>query len=121
MRLFPLILLIIFIWFVAVPVVKFFLRARRQTKAWREFYRQAMGGTQQPGDARSRQARRPSATPKKVFSKDDGEYVDFEEITDTEATAQSSSGTTYTRTHTETRYTGPREDQIADADWEEIP
>lgn len=125
MSLFALILLFILVWFVIIPVVKFLWRANRQAKQWRDLYRQATGQSGgNPfggfGGRTRREQPEPQPKRKKVFTKDVGEYVDFEEITDTESATSSPSGTTYERTTTHTRYTGPRESQVSDADWEEV-
>ncbi len=110
MSLFGLILLILFLWFVLRPVLKFFLTVKRlQNEA-----RRATGqGRHSEHSQRERKAgwTTPAARRKK-FGSDIGEYVEYEEITATStppATKQAESGG-----HTRT------ESQIVDVEWEDI-
>ncbi|MCM1336650.1 MAG: DUF4834 family protein [Candidatus Amulumruptor caecigallinarius] len=126
MSLLFLILIAAIIWYVIVPVVKTLYRAHRQAKQWRDLYRQATGqGSSNPfggfgGHKRSEQSE-PQPKRKKVFTKDVGEYVDFEEITDTQTATSSPEGSSYEHTTTHARYTGPADPRVTDADWEDIP
>lgn len=99
-------LIFILYWFVIRP----YLRVR---KVMRNAQRQAndfFGGAGAPFGGRTRKAQRQNPSPRrhrKKIGSDVGEYIEFEEI---------SSATTYT--YTETKY--ETEEQISDADWEEI-
>lgn len=127
MSIFGLLFLFIILWFLIIPLVKLLWRANKQARAWRDFYRQATGTgsgassrSRSPfGSARKQQQHRQQRA--KVFTKDVGEYVDFEEITDTETTTTTGRGSTTERTRTHTRYQGPAEPQVTDAEWEDIP
>lgn len=95
---------------------------KQQRTLWEQFYRQATG--QEPPHAgqshRSKQEQQPHPrTRRKIFTKDDGEYVEFEDIIVTETkTSTSSTSDGKKRTHTSTTTT---ESQIVDAEWEDIP
>ncbi len=82
---------------------------RKQQEAFRDAYSRAYG--EQSGGRRYGTGPTPSRQRKKVFSKSDGEYVDFEEISCDVADryASATDGATYIR-----------EDQISDAEWTEI-
>ncbi len=114
------ILIVYVLWLVVKPLAVAYMRrkfAQKVNDAFRRQYEQAMGGmfnrATGPSDAPHR-----STTPRnrrnggKIFTRDDGEYVDFEEIE-----CNTSFRTDYTadsNTHT------PREPQVSDAEWEEI-
>lgn len=107
MSLFGLILLILFLWFVLRPVLRFFLTVKRlQNEA-----RRATG----QGEPKPRERKAGWTTPaarRKKFGSDIGEYVEYEEITATStppATKQAESGG-----HTRA------ESQIVDVEWEDI-
>lgn len=114
-----LILWALFLWFV-FKAIRFIWRGvgqyKQQRSAWEQFYRQATG--QEPPHAKSR-SRNTKEQPKprrkkKIFTKDDGEYVEFEDIIVSE--------TETTRTASETKKrTTVTESQIVDAEWEDIP
>ncbi len=106
-KIFILILLAFLIW----PVVKmlFYLFnahrfVKRQQESFRKAYSQAYGNAerQNPDSGRRRSPR------KKVFSKSDGEYVEFEEIA-CERADSSESTANYVR-----------EEQVSDAEWTEL-
>ena len=92
-------LLFIFIIWPIVRVAGAISKARRQFYDRQEAFRQAYGANNQNNN--------------KIFSRNDGEYVEFEEVT----TASS-----YTETkkngYGEERYTV--EQQVTDAEWEDI-
>lgn len=102
--------------FIVWPIVRVFYYlynarkfARQQQEAFRKAYSRATegSGSNYEPDSRQNQSRK-----KKVFSKTDGEYVDFEEIsceTTTIGTETSATSDTYIR-----------EDQVSDAEWTEI-
>lgn len=110
MSLFGLILLILFLWFVLRPVLRFFLTVRRiQSEARRA------AGQERQGEPKPRERKAgwtPPAARRKKFGSDIGEYVEYEEITATStppATKQAESGG-----HTRV------ESQIVDVEWEDI-
>jgi len=103
------------------------MRRKFQQKV-NDMFRQAYGGRAQGfpfGDdyeeAQARQAREAQARQhrrrRKVFGREDGEYVEFEEIqVKAEYTTTSSAGSNEAN---KPDYT-PREPQISDAEWEDI-
>lgn len=114
------IFIIYLIWILIKPMVISYAR-RKYTERINDFFGQAFGGAT-PGGARdeSREYRQESAfggfyrrQKRKIFSKSDGEYIDFVEIegaTTADQTTSQQSG----RAH------NPREPQISDAEWEDI-
>lgn len=70
-------------------------------------------------DASRQQSHRPGNNrprrKKKIFQRDEGEYVDFEEIEVTETRSTDTAGNR--------RYTGsrPADSRVTDAEWEDIP
>ncbi len=103
-------LLFIFIIWPIVHVAGAISKARRQFYDRQEAFRQAYGANNQNNNSRQNQ---PHKGKRKIFSRNDGEYVEFEEVT----TASS-----YTETkkngYGEERYTV--EQQVTDAEWEDI-
>ena len=90
---------------------------KQQRSAWEQFYRQATG--QEPPRQKSRSKGSKEQTKprrrRKIFTKDDGEYVEFEDIVVSETeTTKTDNGTTKKRTTV-------TESQIVDAEWEDIP
>lgn len=125
MSMLSLIIWLLFLWFL-YKAVRFILRGVRQYKqtrnAWEDFYRQATGQdfTRKKGKAKTAKDSDTPAPRRKIFSREDGEYVEFEDIivSETETTSSTSSdGKTYEKT-TRTTVT---ESQIVDAEWEDIP
>lgn len=112
-------------WLVVKPLVARYMRRKFQQKV-NDMFRQAMGGG--PGGASAadpfeayrrqqqqaqQQARRGSK--RKIFSRDEGEYVEFEEVhIQADYTSDASSSTRPGSGYT------PREPQVSDAEWEEI-
>jgi len=103
--------------------VRFVLRGvgqyRKQRDAWEQFYRQATG--QEPplhGKDRKKKTTKEQAKPRrrKIFTREDGEYVEFEDIivSETETTTTTNASETKKRTTV-------TESQIVDAEWEDIP
>lgn len=110
------IFIVYFVWIVVRPLLTGYIRRKYREKI-NDMFNQAFGmGGQSPystgqGSAR-REAPRRQTGKKKIFSRDEGEYIEFEEIevrTEYEAAA-SVDKSAYT----------PREPQVSDADWEEI-
>lgn len=118
------IILVYFLWLVVKPRVMRYIRRRFQQKV-NDMFRQAYGGRAQGfpfGDdyeAQASQAREAQARQnkrrRKVFSREDGEYVEFEEV---QVKAEYTASTASSRPD-KPDYT-PREPQISDAEWEEI-
>ena len=107
-------------WLVVKPLAARYMRRKFQQKV-NDMFRQAMGGNagptgSDPFETYHRNTRQQAEKParRKVFSRDEGEYIEFEEV---HIHAEYTS--TDTTTSQSTSYT-PREPQISDADWEEI-
>ena len=60
-------------------------------------------------EAARREAERQARRNRKIFSKEEGEYIEFEEITVTQTTTVTSAPDEF-----------PTEPQVSDAEWEEI-
>ena len=110
------ILILYIVWLLIKPMLLNYAR-RQYTKKVNDMFNQAFG--QQAGgynpfghDAAGRQQphHRQPQQKKKIFSRDDGEYVEFEEIDVKVETTSESHDPKYT----------PREPQVSDADWEEV-
>lgn len=118
---FATILIIYLLWLLIKPLVLNYAR-RKYAQKVNDMFNQAFGanGPAFGGDRRERAGqqyggyRQPPRSPrrkKKIFSRDEGEYVEFEEIeVKAEYKSASSSDPSYT----------PREPQVSDADWEDI-
>lgn len=101
---------ILFLLFLAVFIVPMALyaKARRWMNGVRQQYydtRQGSAGHQLNNQHNPQQHRRK----KKIFSRNEGEYVEFEEIQVTRSTSTSSEEVHY-----------EREEQVSDAEWTEI-
>ena len=113
-----------FLW-ILFKAVRFVWRGvgqyKKQRDAWEQFYRQATG--QEPPRQRQRtrsDSRKKKSEPRrrrKIFSREDGEYVEFEDIivSETETTSRTDNSDTKKRTTTVT------ESQIVDVEWEDLP
>ena len=117
MTIFFLIILLFLLW----PVLKAAYAINKARRQARDFFNAATGGRQGGfyGGAPYRDSERPagwsrntSSMRPKVFTRDMGEYIDFEEIE--ESTATSTGSSTYTRSSCST------ESFISDAEWEDI-
>ncbi len=115
MGFFGLLLLIFFIWFVLMPLIRVFTTAHRAQKTFRQAtsaFQQAQQGPQ----PRQRRAGWTRPEPRrKHIDPEVGEYVKFQEreLTEEELRQRQDGSTTYTRT----TYS---ESQIEDAEWEDI-
>lgn len=119
------IFVVYFLWLVAKPWLARYMRRKMQQKV-NDMFRQSFGGAQaqvfpfgaqsDPRQQQSRQRQEPPRGPRrKIFSRDEGEYIDFEEVTvRTGDPASSQASATGKRAYT------PREPQITDAEWEEV-
>ena len=115
------ILFVYVMWLVVKPLVASYMRRKLQQKV-NDMFRQAMGGAPGPGsDPFGAHRRAPKQQPekpakRKIFSRDEGEYIEFEEVQiHVEYTETTTTATTDSRAYT------PREPQVSDAVWEEIP
>lgn len=103
-------LLIIFIIiFIVWPLIKFFWAIRKAQKQARQAFEQATGTK---WNERNNPHNSTPAGKEKIFDRNVGEYVEFEEIEHTPD-----------RTETQTNTGNPQpkiEQQIVDAEWEEI-
>lgn len=116
------IFIVYLLWFLVKPLLLTYARRKYQEKV-NDMFNQAFGGGAPFGgqaygrnasDARNGRAGAPRkpAGKKKIFSREEGEYIEFEEI---EVTTEYYSSTSAS----DPSYT-PREPQVSDADWEEI-
>lgn len=111
-----LIFLFLFVYFIVIPMVRLFMRVRRGRQQFNDIF-SAFGGN--PSARTSAQSGgRPGGwnTPpgrKKKFSREEGEYVEFEEVETASCSYNPGTG------QTETRYTV--EQQITDVEWEDLP
>ncbi|MCM1052147.1 MAG: DUF4834 family protein [Paenibacillus sp.] len=113
-------------WLVVKPLVARYMKRKFQQKV-NDMFRQAMGGDPfaqgayggQQGSGAQRQqeyeARRERK--RKIFGRDEGEYIEFEEI---HVTADYTSQSADNGNPRNKRAYTPREPQISDAEWEEI-
>lgn len=101
-----LIILLIILAVIFWPVIRTFWAISRAT-------RQARRGFTSAREEQRRQQQQAYARPqrKKIFRRDEGEYVDYEEITVTSRTTASDTGDTVSY---------EVEQQVVDAEWEEI-
>lgn len=107
------------LWILLKPLLMNYARRKYQEKV-NDMFNQAFGGGTRAGSGgayrrqdggRNTPPRYQQGRKKKIFSRDEGEYIEFEEIeVTTEYRYTSSSDPNYT----------PREPQVSDADWEEI-
>ncbi|MCM1517551.1 MAG: DUF4834 family protein [Pseudoflavonifractor sp.] len=100
-------IILIVLGFIFWPLIRTIWTINRATRQARRMF--TGGSTGSGGSPRQRQYTRPVR--KKIFSRDDGEYVDYEEIAVT-------SDTTVTDNGRSVRY--ETEQQIVDVEWEEI-
>ncbi len=111
MSLFGLILLILFVWFVLRPVIRFFMTVNRLQ---REARRAAAGQARrsQPQSSERKAGWTTPASRRKKFDRNIGEYIEYEEVTtvSTPHAAEQAENGKYTRT----------ESQIVDVEWEDI-
>ncbi len=111
------ILIIYFLWLVVKPLAAAYIRRKYEQKI-NDFFRQSYGsafGMDPDGMPRREDAsssdRRPSRRRGKIFTREDGEYIDFVEIDEKiDFTATDSASSRYT----------PREPQVSDAEWEDV-
>lgn len=109
MSIFGAILLFLLIWFVIVPLVRIAIVVHRARKRVREVFG-GMGGNAEASDDNRHYNEPPRKT--KIIDPSVGEYVAYEDIIVSSEETNKHSGTT-------TRYT--IEQQIVDAEWEDIP
>lgn len=111
------IILLYVVWLLVRPLLIIYAR-RKYTERINDMFGQAFGRQEQapPNPAAGRQNRRRAGG--KIFSRDEGEYVDFEEI-DGGSRNDMKAGPQEQASAATSSYT-PREPQVSDADWEEI-
>ena len=114
---FLLFILLMAVVMIITPLFGTFLKIYRQTRRMRNMFRDfgASGfGSNEETSQRSRGGwTYPLRRKKKVYSREDGEYVDFKEVNMTETTTETKDASGTHRTYT-------REQQITDVEWEEI-
>lgn len=104
---------------IVTPLFGTFLKIYRQTRRVRNMFRDfgasaaGFGSDSEPSQRSRGGWSYPMRRKKKVYTRDDGEYVDFKEVTITETTTETNDAS---GTHT----TYVREQQITDVEWEEI-
>lgn len=111
------ILIIYFLWLVVKPLAAAYIRRKYEQKI-NDFFRQSYGsafGMDPDGMSRREGApphdQRPPRRRGKIFTREDGEYIDFVEIDEkTDFTATGPAASSYT----------PREPQVSDAEWEDV-
>lgn len=118
------IFIIYLLWILVKPLLMSYAR-RKYAEKVNDMFNQAFGGGQPFGTGQKQAGRNGSSNPrggrreaprypgrkKKIFSREEGEYIEFEEIeVRTEYRSASAKDSSYT----------PREPQVSDADWEEI-
>ncbi len=108
------IIIVYVFWLVVRPLAGRLARRYFQRKA-EDFFRNAYGvpPTGNSANDRTRSAGKAPKRRRKIFSADEGEYIEFQEITvdsSTEYTSTTYSSTTYT----------PHEPRISDAEWEDL-
>lgn len=125
LELFGTIIIVYVLWLVVKPLVAKYLQRKFQQKV-NDMFRQAYGFSQDDFRRETHRTESRNASPRKrnsrkIFSREDGEYIEFEDIkveysteTDTSAHFSSSSGGDRRPSYT------PREPQVSDAEWEEI-
>lgn len=117
------IFIVYLLWILVKPLLMAYAR-RKYTEKVNDMFNQTFGGGQPFGAGRAyagqrqsdprnrrREAPRRPGMKKKIFSREEGEYIEFEEI-DVRAEYRSAPAS-------DPNYT-PREPQVSDADWEEI-
>lgn len=100
------IIILVILFIIFWPVIRVFLAIRRATRE----ARRAFSGRQSTGERSHRADTSGHRKRRKVFSRNEGEYVEFEEVTVTEE-RKSSNGTSKTTV---------KESQVEDAEWEDV-
>lgn len=104
-------LLLVALFFLLRPLIRVVWTVWRTMRQMRDMQNNASSGARTRRDSSSRRHARPR---EKVFRRDEGEYVEFEEITVEEATAPGNK----TAAGGESSRHEPR---VTDAEWEDIP
>lgn len=125
------IIIVYVFWLVVRPLVARILRHLFQKKIeniFRNAYGDPQSGPTSDNQRRSRDRKSQRAPRRKIFSADEGEYIEFQEITVETSTTEYDSADTQGSTSRTTTYTSyssktytPREPRISDAEWEELP
>ena len=115
-------LLLLFIFFIVIPLGRVIWTVSSMRRKARKAMEQM--AERQQREARRREAeRRPAGwssarSTEKIFSKADGDYVDYEEVTVSVETEQTAS---YEPTNRRMRRGATMEQRIIDVEWEDIP
>ena len=116
MSFFSLLLLFLFVYFIVIPMGRLYMRIRRGRRQFNDMF-SAFGGNPS-ARASAQSGSRPggwNTAPgrKKKFSREEGEYVDFEEVETASCSYNPGTG------QSEIHYTV--EQQITDVEWEDLP
>lgn len=112
-------LLLLFIIFIVIPGVRILYTLLKVRSTYRNAFRSAKEQAKQSQRRREAENRpsgwsRPRTRKKKVVDRNEGEYVEWEEVSETEATTTAESGRRSTRVSS---YVSER---ISDAEWEDM-
>lgn len=110
MSLFFFLFIIFIVWCLLHPIIRVWTTVRQAQKQANDFFSAASGGTRQSGSRRKENRSQQRRRPRKKIDPNVGEYVEFEEIS-----VYSSTNTYQER---EVKFTP--EQQIEDAEWEDI-
>lgn len=111
---FALLLMFLFVYWIVIPLLRFRFRVRRGRRQFNDIF-SAFGGGQDGQTAGSRPGGWDKTPParKKKFTREEGEYIEFEEVDTASCSYNPGTG------QTETQFTS--EQQITDVEWEDLP
>ena len=117
------IIIVYFLWLVAKPLLTRYLQRKFQQKV-NDMFRQAYGnqadgfpfGTGGSNNDERYERHRHRQPKRKIFSREEGEYVEFEDI---KVEVDYTSANAENPGHGNNKYT-PREPQVSDAEWEDV-
>lgn len=114
------IIIVYLLWLVIKPFFVAYAQRKYRQKV-NDMFNQAFGGGQNTG-GNTRTGTHTGGNKrrkKKIFSRDEGEYIEFEEIKCSKDEDSRQPNNTSSASDSKSAYT-PREPQVSDADWEEI-